>query len=250
MKSVHFLIMLKIILLHSLGEQEVTARTAGYSSVIILATIVPLLLLIIIVFYRYVKEKNLEMAMMQEKEYFAEMEKHRRLLYNKMQAEHQKREKEISELLDRKLLDEKPSTSSGGGYNHAQFNMINVDNVDDGDLTDDEFFEEPLPPLPLSGQTSITDNEIVEAKTPSAKVQETPKVDNFQNFKFPPKPTRAPPLPPLQIPPQTTFLPPLPPRPATASPNSNFPVIMNPNRISTHPTIIDVTPNSMLESEL
>lgn len=234
---------------------------------IFLTSIVPFMLLLVVIFYRYVKRRNLEIALAEEKTYLAEMEKHRRQLYEKMQAEHRKRENEILGELNRqelKLLLQQPSTSSGvGGNNHAQFNVIdaaNVDAVDDGDLTDDEFFEMPLPALPaqsptaVSGQTSITDNEGIEAKTPSAIVYETPKAENVEHsqlFRFPSIPTRAPPPPPLQIPPQPTYLPPLPPRPNAASPSaSSFPIVMNQNRISTHPTIIDVTPNSMLESEL
>jgi hypothetical protein len=190
--------------------------------------------------------------MEQEKNYFAEMERHRRKLYERMQAEHRQKEKAILEMLSRH---EQPSTSSGGGSNHAQFNLIdvaNVDAVDDGDLTDDEFFEMPLPPIPqspaASGQISIIDNEEIEAKTP--KVQETPKVENVEfprDFQFPPKPMRAAPPPPLYIPTQPNILRP---RSNTASPETTYPIVMNPNRISTHPTIIDVTPKSMLESEL
>lgn len=215
----------------------------------------------IIVFYRYVKRKNLEIAIEQEKNYFAEMEKHRRMLYEKMQAEHRQKENEILAMLSRH---EQPSTSNGGGNNYAQFNMIDVVKasvVDDADLTDDEFFEMPLPPLPeqspqsptASAQTSIVDNEIIEVKNPTVKTEETPKVENVDEsnkFNFPLKPKRAPPPPPLHIPSQPNFLPPLPPRPNTASPQTTYPIVMNPHRISTHPTIIDVTPKSMLESEL
>lgn len=198
----------------------------------------------------------MEIALEQEKNYFAEMERHRRHLYEKMQAEHRQKEKEILKMLN---SHEQPSTSSGGN-NHAQFNLI--DAVDDGDLTDDEFFEMPLPPLPaqsppqsplMSGQTSIVDNEIIETPSPTVFIQETPKVENVEfpkYIKFPPKPKRLPPLPPLHIQPQSSFLPPLPPRPNTASPETSYSIVMNPNRLSTHPTIIDVTPKSMLESEL
>lgn len=256
-----------------IGEQEVTARTAGLSSVIVLATIVPLMLLIIIIFYRYVQRKNLEIAMMNQENAFAEMEKHRWLLYQKMQADHLKRESKIEKYLEKQ---EQPSTSSMGGHNRLDLMNVN-DAVDSGgDSTDDEFFERPLSPMPIksptaSDQTSIIDNEAINPKTPSSstsfgKVEETPKVENNEHvstrFKYPSMPSRAPPPPPLQIPSEiSNFVPPLSSRSTTTiSPSSSLstsssmeiihPVFMNPNRISTHPVIIDITPKSLLESEL
>lgn len=233
------------------------------------------MLLIIIIAYRYVQRKNLEIALMDQTNAFAEMEKHRWQLYQKMQADHLNREDRIEKFLAKQ---EQPSTSTTmGGSNSAPLVLIDVsDAVDSGDSTDDEFFERPLPPLPItsptvSEQTSIIDNEAINPKTPSSstnigKIEETPKVGNNEHvstrFKYPSQPNRAPPPPPLQIPSEiSNFLPPLPPRPITnispplsSSSSSSMeivnPVFMNPNRISTHPVIIDVTPKSMLESEL
>jgi hypothetical protein len=241
----------------------------------VLGTIVPLILLIIIILYRHVKRKNLEIAMMEQKNFLAEMERHRWQLYEKMQADHLKREKEITEYLTKHQA--QPSTSSG------PLNLIDaanvVDDADGGDSTDDEFFEMPLPPLPMksptvSGQTSIIDNEAVESKTPTARIEETPKVGNAEHifsthFKFPPSPTRDPPPLPLENSTHITFRPSLPPPPPPPPPRQTSissspppstitsqssslvsetttpPIIINP-----HPVIIDVTPKSLLESEL
>lgn len=247
------------------GEVEITARTAGLSSIIVLATIVPLLLLIIIILYRYVKQKNVEIARKEQQNYFAEMERHRWQLYQKMQADHLKRENEIEKYL--RDEQEKPSTSKAGNINNrGPLNLIDVaNNVDSGgDSTDDEFFERPLPPLPVnviaksptvSDQTSIIDNEAIVAKTPKMtmtsveNVEETPKVGNDGHFVYPPKENRAPPPPPLHIPIEiSSNSPSLLIRSKT--PENETPVIMNPQRDSTHPIIIDVTPKSLLESEL
>lgn len=255
------------------GEQEITARTAGLSTVIILSTMIPLLLLIIIIFYRHLKRKNQEIAEKEKEIYFAEIENRRQQMYERMQIQHQKREMEISEYLDEALKREdmmlqQPSTSSA-----KQLKVIdveNTENVDHGDETDDEFFEMPLPPIPprspsaLSGQTSITDNEAVEAKTPSApstaKIQETPKVDNIlPSFDFhPPVPLRKAPTrpPPFKLPIfefDPTKLPPVPPRPPTLSPPATTEADSNlfqvEERRSSQPLIVDVRPKTLIESD-
>ncbi len=179
------------------------------------------------------------------------MERHRRNLYEKMQAEHEKKEEEILEYLNRHEK-EQPSTSSGVVGNKSDAKATLIDVVDEGDLTDDEYFEMPLPPLPPdakspteSGQISITDNEAVAVKTPIENIEKTtPKIENEDSV-----PTRVAPPPPLFIP-SSFYLPPLPPRPKTKSPESPFPVVLNAEKNPSIPTIVDATPKSMLESEL
>lgn len=134
---------------------------------------------------------------MEKELYFAQIEKQRQTLYEQMHSEHLKREIEINEYLDKALdLESQPQPSTSG-----QLKMI--DELDEGNGTDDEHFEMPLPPLPspssfskssagVSGQTSIIDNEAVDNKTPSicsVKLEdETPKIENNSSslFKFPP----------------------------------------------------------------
>jgi hypothetical protein len=180
------------------GEQEVTARTAGLSSVIIFGTFVPLLLILVIIFYRHVKQKNAKLAEQERQLQFAKVEQQRLTLYEKMQADDQKRAKEIDDYLENALKAEDM---------HAPPQLKMIDELD-GDETDDEFFEMPLPPLPAE-QTSVIDNETV--ATASARVQETPKIENA--FVFPPVPLRHRP-PPLQINP---LPPPIPQRSFSAS---------------------------------
>jgi hypothetical protein len=176
----------------------VTARTAGLSSVIIFGTFVPLLLILVIIFYRHVKQKNAKLAEQERQLQFAKVEQQRLTLYEKMQADDQKRAKEIDEYLENALKAEDM---------HATPQLKMIDELD-GDETDDEFFEMPLPPLPAE-QTSVIDNETV--ATASARVQETPKIENA--FVFPRVPLRHRP-PPLQINP---LPPPIPQRSFSAS---------------------------------
>lgn len=248
-------------LLRSAGEQEFTARNAGLSSIIVFTAMIPLLLLIIIISYRYIKQKNLEIEAAEKEIYFAELETQRQKIYSKMYDEHHQKEIEIEAYLEEraeKLDAVNPLQSC------VTDEVVQIDHRD-GDSTDDEFFEMPLPPVPLetssprSGQISITDNEELPSVTSSELpvVDETPKVDNV-GFRFPPQPTRPAPLPPLFMPqprpirtaPQiikkpfdpSSPPPPIPPRPSSIPPPAD-------ERDSMAPVIIDLTPKPPLQSD-
>ncbi|KAG5681352.1 hypothetical protein PVAND_010796 [Polypedilum vanderplanki] len=233
------------------GEEEIAARTAGLSSVIIFGTFVPLLLIIIIIFYRHVKRKNEELATKEKEMQFAKIEQQRLTLYEKMRIEDEKREKEINEYLEKALLDEDLKATASNELNKDEF---------DGDETDDEFFEMPLPPLPLttpdSAQTSIIDNEAIE--TPLVKIEETPKIEN--SFAFPPlRQRRIAPPPPLNF--QLNSPPPIPPRSFSASLpspsyNATADVLLSSEQQqqleeseSINPVIIEIKPHKVLESD-
>lgn len=253
------------------GEVEFTARKSGISAIIVFSTIIPLLLLIIVISYRHIQQKNLETEAKEKEMYFAELERERQEIVERMYGDDRRKEIEIVKYLEeREKLDASP--------NQIQSNVIDVDKkleqIDHhGDSTDDEFFEMPLPPVPStsspqSGKLSITDNEKISPST--ARIQETPKVDNTINvFNFPPQPTRPAPPPPGIKGLNPLPLPPVPPRPSSASPpisppcspkpendpqNSMQPVDAIPKpeslqRESKQPIVVDVTPKALLQSD-
>lgn len=220
------------------GEQEFTARNAGLSTIIVFSTMIPLLLLIIIISYRYIKRKNVEAEVLEKEIYFAELEAERQRIVDKMNHENQQKEIEIV-----KYLDEPAQSSSNQIQSNAIDGDFKVEQIDPGDSTDDEFFERPLPPVPSppslkSGQLSIIDNETISSQT-SRIIQETPKVENTSSiFNFPEAPTRP-------------LLPPFPPRPPSLSPprTPTTQATDNDQRYSTQPTIIDLTPKPLLQSD-
>lgn len=171
-----------------------------------------------------------------EKEiHFAELEKQRQQIYQQLYDDHHRKEIEIDEMFNEK-------NDAKSQSNQIQSNLIDgIAQIDhQGDSTDDEFFEMPLPPLPPSspkiGNLSIDDNESVL----SLAIQQTPKVINTtRSFKFPPSPTRKAPSPPPSSPP------PIPPRPSSASPTNEA----TDQRDSALPFIVDVTPKSLLQSD-
>lgn len=178
------------------GEQEFTARNAGLSTIIVFSTMIPILLLIIVISSRYIKRKNVEIEAREKEICFAELEKERQRIIDKMYHDHQQKEIEIVKYLgeqEAKLAAQSPRP------NQIQSNAIDgdfkVEQIDHGDSTDDEFFERPLPPIPSppslkSGQLSIIDNEKISSQT-SRIIQETPKVENTSSiFIFPEVPIR------------------------------------------------------------
>lgn len=212
---------------------------------------IPLLLLIIVISYRYIKRKNLEIDEKEKEIYFAEMEKQRQQIYQKLYEEHHRREIEIAELFDEQ---DGKRNDSQSRPNQIQSKLIDgVAHIDhQGDSTDDEFFEMPLPPLPQSspksGKLSIIDNEEISPST--SIVQETPKVDNITNsFKFPPPPSRKPPTPPVAKTFVASSLPPVLPRPSSISPPTSPKNEKPDQRDSAQPVIIDLTPKSLLQSD-
>lgn len=209
--------------------------------------------------------KNLEREAKEKEIYFAELEQQRQKIYSKMYDDQHQKEIEIVKHLaeqEEKLIDSELQA------NQIQSKLIdggekNVQIDHDGDSTDDEFFEMPLPPVPTaspkSGKLSIFDNEGVMPSAPStSKIQDTPKVDNISSaFTFPPISNH-----PLTIPLQQSQrewrfdplpLPPVPPRPASlSSPGSpKSKTTDNDQRDSTQPVIDDPTPKpSLLQSDL
>lgn len=188
---------------------------------------IPLLLLIIIISYRYIKRKNVEAEAREKEIYFAELEKQRQQIVDKMYHDHQQKEIEIV-----KYLDEQEEKLAQSSTNRIQSNAIDgdfkVEQIDHhGDSTDDEFFEMPLPPVPTtpspkSGKLSIIENENVSAQT--LAIEATPKIENTLNiFNFPEAP---------------------------AVPLSSQPTTLSDQRSSTQPVIIDPTLKpSLLQSD-
>lgn len=215
---------------------------------------IPLLLLITVLSLRHIKQKNIEIDEKEKEIYFEEMEKERQQIYQKLYDEHHRREIEIAELFvddrDGKFKDLQSPP------NQIQSKLIDgVANIDhQGDSTDDEFFEMPLPPLPQcssspkSEKLSIIDNEEVSPST--ARIQETPKVSNVTaSFKFPPSPTRKAPSPSIKTSFDSSSLPPVPPRPSSISPPNSPKSEKTDQRDSAQPVIIDLTPKSLLQSD-
>lgn len=228
------------------GEQEFTARNAGLSTVIVLSTIVPLMLLIIVISYRHIKRKNAEIEAMEQEALLAELEKQRLTIYQQMYDEHHQKEMEFFEEREEKLND---SIDVQSNVIDAKAKVLHIDQRDDS--TDDEFFEMPLPPVPLpspmSGKLSIIENEDIPlSATPSTlKINETPKVsNNDSSFKYPEQPTRPAPSPPVK----KSFSPPLPtvpPRPKSLSPPNSPKIDGDANQ----PLVVDLTPKSLLQSD-
>jgi hypothetical protein len=184
---------------------------------------VPLILLIIVVFYRYVKQRNEQIAVAERESLLAQLEEKRKTMYEKIQAEHRQREKEISEYFERQ---EKQFKEEELKASTSQSKSIEIG----GDSTDDEFFEMPLPPLPASEeQMSVIDNEAVGRQSSVTKFHGTPKIENVSPlFQYPPPHLSS------TIPPQTRMtddslkmkfdplsLPPVPPRLQPLSKNVN-----------------------------
>lgn len=243
------------------GEQEFKARNAGLSSIIVFSTIIPLLLLIIVVSYRHIKQKNLEAEAKEQEIYFAELEQERQKIYSKMYDDQHQKEIEIVKYLAEQ--EEKQSNSP------LQANLIQSMLIDgrekpvqidhhNGDSTDDEFFEMPLPalptPSPKSSKLSIFDNEgVLPSAPPTSKIQDTPKIDNITStFTFPPISNHSAPTPSTQTPREWKFdplsLPHVPPRPPSlSSPSfSKSRTTENDQRDSTQPVIVDLTPRPPL----
>lgn len=145
------------------------------------------MLLILVISYRHIKQKNLELEVKENEIYFAELEKQRQKIYDKMYKDHQTKEIEINEYL---RLQE-------GNPNALQLfpNQIFVNEIDGlkkaamndhhDDSTDDEFFEMPLPPIPSSPteKCSLDGNENVSPTSLlTAKIEETPKVENTSSI--------------------------------------------------------------------
>lgn len=169
---------------------------------IIFSTFIPIFALIIVIIYRHVKRKNAEMEEQQKEFRFSQVEKERQRIFEEMQKENELREREI---FDNKLkADEKPSTSGMS----KMIDVPDVLHINSDDETDDEFFELPLPPIPIktpprsaeSGQISIIDNEAVDSPSVKSVRFETPKIQNIRSsFQFPSPPTRYAPPPPLNL---------------------------------------------------
>ena len=171
-----------------------------------------------------------------EKEiHFSAMEEQRQKIYQNLYEEHHRKEIEIAELFDEK-------DNSKSRHNQIQSNVIDeLAKIDhQGDSTDDEFFEMPLPSTPQSpprtGKLSIVDNSEVVALT---AVQETPKVNNVSNkFKFP--------LPLGKKKFDASTLPPVPPRPSSISP----PISPKADQHDSEQAVITGhTPPSLLQSD-
>lgn len=188
------------------GEEEITARTAGLSTLIIVSTLVPLLGIIIIIMYHHVQRKNIEIAEKQKLMHFEELDRERQKILDKIQRDRNETEKKINEYLENRL-NEEPRPSTSGTYNPRNISAPNIIHIDSDVETDDEFFEMPLPPIPTksprsvvsTGQISIIDNEAVGLDSPSSKWTyfETPKIQNkSESFRFP---SRFAPPPPINI---------------------------------------------------
>lgn len=188
-------------LCYYIGEQEFTARTAGLSSIIVFSIMIPLLLLIIVISYRYIQRKNLELEVNEKEIYFAELEEQRQKIYESMYNDQVREEIEIIKNLEKQRdIDGVPQIPS----NQIPSNVIdddkNIEKIDHGDETDDEFFEMPLPPVPMispnSGKLSIIDNEGVSPSTSflaaTTSIQETPKMNNSGNVFIFSQPTPTP----------------------------------------------------------
>lgn len=155
----------------------------------------------LVISYRHIKQKNLELEIAEKEIYFAEVEKQRQQIYEKMYRDHAAKEIEINEHLKER---EDKLNDLQVWPNQILVNEIDgltkaAENVHHDDSTDDEFFEMPLPPIPTSPneRTSIDENEDISAKISlTAVIHETPKVDNTSSVFLFPSPTRpAPPIP-------------------------------------------------------
>jgi hypothetical protein len=192
------------------------------TTLIVLMCMVPLLLVLIIVIYRKIQSKILETQSQEQEAHFAELRRERARIQQEQQRE---KEVEVEKYLDEEMekIDSSNVKVQSIVMEKGKGEIIDVIVVnpgvhdDEGELTDDEFFELPLPPTPSrpssyspivtsakSEKSSIVNNdEISLASSPSSFnpiSYDTPKIDNHQiMFKFPPSPRRPPPPPPTTV---------------------------------------------------
>jgi hypothetical protein len=133
---------------------------------------VPILLILVLILYHHAQRKNKELMEKKKQEQFSEIEKERLKIYQKLQKDYAQKEKQIDEYLEIELRNEKnsspqPSTSM------LNKRKIIANQHDNEDETDDEFFEMPLPPIPVkslafsTSQISIIDNEAIKNALPN-----------------------------------------------------------------------------------
>lgn len=257
-----FMISLYHLVLLLKGKAEFEARTAGLSTLIVLSSMIPLLLLIIIVAYRKINAKNLENDTEEKEIFFAELQREReRIRQNQNLTYAEGRMKECEDV--EKYLDEamekinfaqvEIQTSFEMNKKGEIIGKLERKNIDvivvsdgDGESTDDELFEMPLPPVPptptTSDQYSLTNNEEFSPTIrPIPSLYDTPKIVNLREnqFQFPPEPKSPPPPLPnnvmtnLEQPTRDvemrkrnldlTLLPPIPPRPGKSSSSNASP---------------------------
>ena len=151
---------------------------------------IPILLLIIVFSYRYIKRKNTESEIHEQEVYFTELEKERQKIYEKLYGVQKPAEFEPAKNLEQiNVLHFSSNPISSNKIDHEKENIKNdLDNE-----TDEEFFEMPLPPVPIVEENeslSVTDNEGTFSLTPTIStsiLRETPKVNNIRcSFNFSP----------------------------------------------------------------
>ncbi|CAO1395489.1 unnamed protein product [Diamesa serratosioi] len=185
------------------------------SSVIVFSLMIPLLMLMIIMCSRYVQRKNMEEEAKEKELYLTELEKQRQKVFELLHKDHQ-REAEIELFLEQQLKDEefnkvRPTHLSLNVVHKAEISLKSSDalstNNYNQDSTDDEFFEPPLPPIPIPSTSKIQE-------TFNSDDDNNPSVSPRKYKQFSPPPNFPPPSPPLSASPlpdlfskETTFNP-------------------------------------------
>lgn len=247
---------------------------------------IPLFLIIIIIAYRKIQSKIIETRTIEQEAFYDELQRERA----RIQRENLEKKVEIEKYLDEamKKIDFIPTVEIQSNVMEKgkgeKIEVIVVKKGDaEGESTDDEFFEMPLPPTPAvspcsisqnslkSEKSSIVNNDDISVISPTNPISyDTPKIDNHQiMFRYPDPPRRRPPPPPNNskiIKDETKIkkkfdlsnLPPVPPRKSSSSlssssnPASPRVVISSAesNRKSSQPVIIEAIPKTLLESDV
>lgn len=130
--------------------------------------------------------KNLEMEAQEKEIYFIKGEEERRKILDKLHRE-QDEQREIGINDDFEAQEVKLNEFRNQAFLDEIDGKSALKERHNGDSTDDEFFEMPLPP-PSNRETSTDDNEnaLSGAASGSGRMQETPKVENTPSvFTFP-----------------------------------------------------------------